>query len=272
VPNLLAPAQGGVSMTAPEQEKSPAQKSYDTYAPVYDDFNREYRYERWTGRLLEKAEAAGLSGNRLLDIGCGTGLSFLPLLENGWQVTGCDISPAMLEVARSKVGDAATLVTADMRDLPVLGDFDLIWSVNDAMNYLLSPEDLSLALAGMARNLAPGGIVVFDVNTLTAYRTFFSSEHSVEANGKRLTWKGQMSPDDILPGSVNEANFEGDDEALTHVHCQRHFTEAEVLAAAEGAALRLHDLFGERDGDLFHGLDEDRHTKAVYVFAAGPPR
>jgi ubiquinone/menaquinone biosynthesis C-methylase UbiE len=35
-------------------------------------------YARWTGRLLEKAGEAGLKGSRLLDIGCGTGLSSTP--------------------------------------------------------------------------------------------------------------------------------------------------------------------------------------------------
>ena len=74
--------------------------TYDTYAPAYEDFNHGYMYERWTGRLLETAEAAGLAGNRLLDIACGTGLSFVTMLERGWQVTGCDISPAMLESPR----------------------------------------------------------------------------------------------------------------------------------------------------------------------------
>ena len=57
-------------------------------APAYDEFNRGYKYERWVGRLLEQAEVAGLEGNRLLDVACGTGLSFTPMLDRGWQVTG----------------------------------------------------------------------------------------------------------------------------------------------------------------------------------------
>lgn len=46
-----------------------AKEAYETYAPAYDDFNRGYgyEYERWTGVLLEKAEAAGMGGS-----GCWT--------------------------------------------------------------------------------------------------------------------------------------------------------------------------------------------------------
>ena len=46
----------------------------------------------------------GLPGNRVLDAGCGTGKSFLPLLERGFEVTACDQSEAMLDVAASKAG------------------------------------------------------------------------------------------------------------------------------------------------------------------------
>ncbi len=245
-----------------------AKKTYDAYAPAYDDFNHRYMYERWTGRLLAKAEAAGLEGDRLLDVGCGTGLSFIPMLDRGWRVSACDISPAMLDLARAKVGDAATLLSADMRELPDLGRFDLVWAVNDAVNYLLTTEELEAALAGMRRNLAPGGIVLFDLNTLAAYRTFFSSECVVEVNGRRLVWQGLMSAAEVSPGSISEARFDAEGEAgLAHVHRQRHFVEGEVLAAIDAAGLRCLEVWGELDGDLQRGVDDEVHTKAVYVCA-----
>lgn len=253
-------------MTGPPEAGRSAKEAYDACASSYDDFTRGYMYERWTGRLLAKASEAGVEGDRLLDVGCGTGLSFLPMLDRGWRVTACDISPAMLEVAQAKVGDRAVLLAADMRELPVLGQFDLVWAVNDAMNYLLSVEELEATLAGMRRNLAPAGVVVFDLNTLATYRTFFSAEHVVEQDGRQFVWTGQMSPDEIAPGSISQARFEEKgEEGTAHVHYQRHFPEREVLAAIDAAGFRCVGLFGELDGDLDPGLDEDRHTKAVYL-------
>lgn len=256
-------------MTPPEQTGESAQQAYDAFAPAYDDFNRAYMNERWTGRLLAKAEAAGLEGDRLLDVGCGTGLSFTPMLERGWSVTGCDISPAMLERARAKVGDRAELLIADMRELSVLGRFDLVWALNDSVNYLLTVEELEAALAGMGKNLAPGGVIVFDVNTITAYRNFFSEDCVVEVDGRRLVWQGQMTADELVPGAINEARFEAEGEGgEAGVHRQRHFVEEEVLAAIDAVGLRCVEVLGELNGDLHAGLDEEVHTKAVYLVAS----
>jgi len=242
-----------------------ARQTYDAFAASYDEFNHAYMHERWTARLLERAVATGLRGDRLLDVGCGTGLSFTPMIERGWKVTACDISPAMLDRAREKVGDAVALSVADMRELPLLGEFDLIWAVNDAMNYLLSEADFEAALVGMRKNLAPQGRVLFDVNTLTAYRRFWSGEHVIEHEERRFVWSGGDA-EQVAPGSFYEAHFESDERPEdTHVHRQRHFSPDEVRGAIESAGLRCVDLAGEREGDLYDELDEDFHTKAVYV-------
>lgn len=240
--------------------------TYDTYAPAYEDFNHGYMYERWTGRLLGTAEAAGLTGNRLLDIACGTGLSFVTMLDRGWQVTGCDISPAMLDIAKENYGDRAELFVADMRELPDIGEFDLIWAVNDPLNYLLSIEEFEATLDGMRRNLAPKGIALFDINTLVTYRNFFSKEIAVNQNGRQLVWQGKLSPEEVAPGVFAEATFEEvGAEGSAHVHRQRHFGQEEVLAAFEKVGLECVAVYGERDGALSPGLDEDLHSKAVYL-------
>lgn len=250
---------------------APARQTYDAFATAYDDFNHGYMYERWTGRLLALAEDAGLEGDRLLDVGCGTGLSFTPMLARGWRVTACDISPKMLEIARSKAdAAAATLLTADMRELPVLGEFNLAWAVNDAMNYLLTLKDLESTLRRLAANLAPGGFVLIDLNTLATFRSSFCAEFVSEHDGQRFIWRGQMSAANVEPSSINEAHFEVEGEAGSAcVHIQRHFTESEVTAALAGAGLELTRVVGELDGNLHDRLDEEVHTKAVYLATAG---
>ena len=57
----------------------------------------------------------------------------------------------MVEIARGKVGEAARLSVADMRELPVFGEFDLVFCLDDAVNYLLSGDELERALSGMRR-------------------------------------------------------------------------------------------------------------------------
>lgn len=246
-----------------------AEEAYEAIAPVYDDFTAHHDYELWLGNLLPKALDHGLRGHRLLDVGCGTGKSFLPMLERGWEVTACDISPSMLELARAKAGDAARLSVADMRELPVFGEFDLVWALDDAVNYLLSGEELGEALSGMRANLAPGGLLMFDVNTLQAYRTFFAEVQRVERGGRRLVWSGQASTD-TPPGSISEARFEiepgdGGGDIETHFHRQRHFPEAEVRELLEAAGLECLDVYGHGfDAVPEQPVEELVHSKAVY--------
>jgi len=242
-----------------------ARAAYDAFASAYDVFNQAYQYESWTGKLLAEAQSAGLDGNRLLDVGCGTGLSFVALLDRGFEVTACDISPGMLEIARQRAGDRAELLVGDMRALPDLGEFDLVWAVNDAANYVLSDEELRASLRSMARNLAPDGVVLFDLNTLLTFKTFFCETQEREVEGQRFVWRGEMEADKIGPGSVAEAHFEAEGLDIDHVHRQRHFPEADVLAAIEDAGLRSRAVLGELEGVLTPGLDESVHTKAVYI-------
>ena len=262
-----------------------AQRTYDAMAPVYDDFTAHHEYDAWITDLLRLLERHGLKGNRLLDVGCGTGKSFLEMLPRGWKVTACDISPEMLERARAKVGAEVRLELADMTELPRYGEFDLVWALDDAINYLLSREELERALAGMRANLALGGLLLFDVNSLTAYRTFFAESEVIERGGRQLIWKG-LAPPDVAPGSICESRlevasgegYEGDDEpgaeqgaAPVLNHRQRHFPEAEVLAALAGAGLECLDVYGHGlDGIPRQPLDETTHTKAVYIARAQP--
>jgi SAM-dependent methyltransferase len=263
--------------TAGEGGSGAAEVAYQAIAPFYDDFTAHHDYGVWLGNLLPELERHGLHGERLLDVACGTGKSFIPMLSRGWKVTACDISAAMVELARAKVGDEVELSVADMRELPTLGQFDLVWCLDDAVNYLLGGEELEQALRSMRRNLGPDGLLMFDVNTLQSYRTFFAEEVVVERNGRRLVWKGRSSAD-AAPGSISEASFEvlpedgGGPLIPAEMHRQRHFPEAEVLARLEAAGLDCLEVFGHgHDAVLHQPLREDVHSKAVYIGRPAAP-
>lgn len=250
-----------------------ARASYDAIAPVYDQFTASYELERWLGSILAGLEGIGLRGKRLLDVGCGTGGSLLPMLSRGWEVTGCDISPAMLEQAQAKVDASVRLEVADMRSLPVFGEFDLVWALGDAVNYLLAFEELEQALRGMRKNLAPGGLLAIDANTVFILRQFFGEETVVEGDGQRLVWSGQAGPD-AAPGEIYEARFEGEgvDGLKPHVHRQRHYPERELLRALSSAGLECREVFGYGDDVVLRQpLNEDEHARGLYVASAPSP-
>ncbi|HKO37351.1 MAG TPA: class I SAM-dependent methyltransferase [Solirubrobacterales bacterium] len=252
-----------------------AEIAYEAIAPAYDDFTAHHDYDLWLGELLPKLERHGVPGRRLLDVGCGTGKSFIPMLEQGWEVTACDVSASMVEIARGKVGDRAALHVADMRELPVFGEFDVVFCLDDAVNYLLDREELEQALSGMRRNLGPGGLLMFDVNTLEAYQTFFAEEVVLERNGRLMIWRGMSTPD-AKPGCTAEASFEvkpldpsAGPPIPAELHRERHFPEAEVLEAMERAGLECLDVYGHHhDAIPKQPLDEVAHAKAIYIARA----
>jgi SAM-dependent methyltransferase len=248
-------------------ETDSALMMYEAFAAVYDDFNHSNDYEMWLGRaLLPELRRHGLKeGGRALDVGCGTGRAFPPLLERGWQVHGCDLSPAMLEVAAQN-GPPVSLEVADMRSLPHLGDFDLVLSLNDCLNYLLGDEDLVQALTGMKINLSEDGILIFDVNSRSTFSGGYLGVREIQHEGSRWSWTGRG---EVAP-SVYEAEIVGDQ--LEPVKQRERFRPVdEVLNAMQAAGLQVLAAYGMREADgevlLSAPPDEDRDYKLVFIGA-----
>jgi SAM-dependent methyltransferase len=248
-----------------------AELAYDALAPAYDVLTADYDYDAWLDAIERVAVAHGLAGRRVLDVACGTGKSFLPLLERGYDVTACDISEAMLRVARTKAGERASLRRLDMQALPALGRFDLITCLDDALNYL--PDELALtrALAGMRANLAPHGLLVFDVNALRTYRGAFAGDWVVDGDDCLVAWRGRTASD-LAPGGsaelVVDAFLRAGDEWTRHraIHYQIHHPADRVERALAAAGLQLRARLGQLPGAcLDERFSEFEHAKSLYV-------
>jgi SAM-dependent methyltransferase len=93
-------------------------------------------------------------GDRVIDLGCGSGRSILWNASSGASFTGVDVSPFFAHEARA----TADLALADLRQLPFAdGAFTKAYAL-DVLEHL-SPEALDAMLAEAARVLAPGGVL-----------------------------------------------------------------------------------------------------------------
>jgi SAM-dependent methyltransferase len=257
-----------VALSATEDKTRAA---YDAFAPFYDSFTAHHDYELWVSGLLDLAYRYGLSGMRALDAGCGTGKSFLPLVERGFEVSACDQSPAMLAKAASKASADVTLHCGDLRRLEALGEFDLITCLDDVANHLMTPGELTAALGGLARNLRRGGVLLFDANTVATYRTFFRATFVVEHPGLLLLWRG-LAPEDFDAGGQAAGSLDGFIETgdgwirSTSRHEQRHHAQTTIERCVARAGLRVLAAYGQDPQVNFEPrIDELRHSKAVYV-------
>ena len=249
----------------------PAPGGYDDFASFYDAFASGSDYEAWTDRIMALLDSYGWRGGTVLDVACGTGNSFLPLCRRGFDVTATDRSAGMLAVAARKAPDVP-LIQADMRELPELGAFDLITCFDDSLNHLLSDEHLCSALRSMRANLAAGGLLLFDLNTLLAYRTTFAVASAVERDDLVFVWRGD-SDGEAPPGCRATAHIdvfsrERDDRyaRVRTSHQQRHFAPHDVVALLARAGLESVDVHGVLDdGTPVDEFDETRQLKALYV-------
>jgi SAM-dependent methyltransferase len=244
---------------------------YDDLADAYDALTADYCHERWLSELERLALGHGLVGRRVLDVACGTGKSFLPLLRRGYEVTACDISPAMVDRARLKAPEADVFV-ADMRSLGTVGSFDLVTCLDDSMNYLTDRDQMLGALRGVRENLAPHGIALWDLNSLCMYRTAFASDWVCEREGFFIAWQGAAAGD-FAPAGIAEATVDvfapgraWEWRRRRSTHRQRHWPVSEIAEISASAGLQLVEVRGQHRGArLDHSVDEELHTKIVFV-------
>src|SRR5215216_2493201 len=247
-----------------------ARRAYDVCAAFYDDFTATYDYESWVGKVEALARELGTPGRELLDLACGTGNSFVPLLDRGYAITAVDVSPAMAAAASRKAGGRVPVHVADMRELPSLGEFDVVWSLGEAVNYLHSRAELVAAFEGVRRNLRDGGLFVFDAVTLLAFRSIFSSLSVAAGEDRVLVLDGKGSPE-LAPGGSAEVWIERLirwDEARWRreksVHLHRHHPEPALRAALARSGLHVESVRGTRAGQpLYEQPDELRHERLV---------
>jgi SAM-dependent methyltransferase len=272
-PELLtaAPARGlGLAEPAASIRSRRTRDAYEALAIAYDALTADYPYGRWLSAIAALLSELGAEGRRLLDLACGTGKSFVPMLERGHAVTACDVSPAMASLAARKAPTARVFV-ADMCTLGRCGAFDLVTCLDDALNYLLDEDELAGALQTARANLAPGGLAVWDVNALTMYRTSFATDLVIERDGFFIAWSGSAPPQ-VEPNAVVEATIDvfapqsAGWSRARGVHRQRHWPSGVVARIAHESGLRIVATRGQRRGALLDRfVDEGLHSKILFV-------
>jgi SAM-dependent methyltransferase len=245
-------------------------RAYDVLAPAYDLLTEGYAYGAWLGAIDRLAREHGLRGRRALDVACGTGKSLEALLDLGYEARGCDGSAGMAEIARRKLAGRADVFVADMCSLGIVGSFDLVTCLDDALNHLPSRSDVALALRAMGANLARGGLLAFDVNTLGAYRDV--GDRIVEDGDRIVLWHGGPARLDT-PGGRAEVAMDvlracggglWRRERASWGHW--HYPLASIPDLVRDAGLELVAVRGQLTGGrLEPDADEDRHRKAVFL-------
>jgi SAM-dependent methyltransferase len=230
--------------------------AYRRYALVYDLVWRAAPYDRFVDLCLETAAAQGTSVRRVLVAACGTGSAAVELARRGLDVTGFDLSPAMVAIAAAKLrggrpegsggsggppgwspgGPGARVLVGDLAAVP-LGDgwADLVVALNASLNYLLEPAEVVAALSHLGRVAAPGGTVVIEPLSRRFVHEGWEPGRHVDRDGLRLDATYELQGDLVVErlrwtlGGVEESE----------TYRQRLYADAELEALVAAAGLRL---------------------------------
>ena len=133
---------------------------------IADFFDAEYADYADDLPVLEAYAAR--TGGPLLELGCGTGRVLVPLAQAGYDVTGADISPAMLARAQARAAEAGVagrvhLVEGDYASAPLAGPYKFAFIVMNTFLHLPDRASQLAALRHWRDHLAPRGLLLIDV-------------------------------------------------------------------------------------------------------------
>jgi SAM-dependent methyltransferase len=177
------------------------------------------------------------AGTRVLDVCCGSGHVTGALVERGYHVTGVDISPELINLARQNVPGAGFMVQ-DVRQLHLPGKFDAAISTFDALNHLLSISDLQDAFRAVAQALKPGALFVFDMNLEEAYSLDLHNWNVAVEDDTVYLVRGTFDPISKLAETELVWFFRTGDETWkrrSSVIQQRCYRQSEILDAVRHA-------------------------------------
>jgi SAM-dependent methyltransferase len=178
--------------------------SYEQFAYAYDRLMRDMPYPQWIQWIRDTKKRYDVEVRQVVDLGCGTGTISLALAEEGYEVTGIDISEDMLAVAEQKQQTMRTQTTAwpvtwihqDMREWQLMDQVDMVVSLCDCLNYILEESEVQLVFEHTYASLRSGGIFLFDVHTLEEMYAYADNQpYHLNEDDVAYIWTNELNPE-----------------------------------------------------------------------------
>jgi len=235
--------------TAPRPRRDAADRgpsdAFTQVAPIYDQLMSNVPYQQWVDYVEALLLARDARPAVALDLACGTGQVGAELRRRGYRVVGVDLSAGMVRTAHRLGRLPAAVQDAAQLGLRA-GAFDLVVCLYDSLNYILEPERLGAAFAGVRHCLRPGGYFIFDLNTIRALRIGLFNQSNLRGREElQYEWRAAWDADHRIctvrmwfrhQERTSAVEFE-------EVHCQRGYTEEEVVHLLREAGLRVDAVY-----------------------------
>jgi ubiquinone/menaquinone biosynthesis C-methylase UbiE len=218
---------------------------FDQIASFYDELMAGVPYGQWVEYLEQLLIKLKCRPETVLDLCCGTGSVSLLLGKKGYSVSGSDVSPAMIEIARRKARDARTAIDFHVQDASELRlgrRFDLVISLFDSLNYILDSASLQQVFYRVFGHLNSGGLFIFDMNTELALAEGLFNQNNLGSRSPLLyDWRSSYDPAarlcTIHMTYVHRRGAAA--KRLEVTHYQRAHDEEQIVEMLESAGLKV---------------------------------
>lgn len=138
---------------------------FQDYAYYYNAFYQDKNYETESRQVDTLLKKYGDEIIKIINYGCGTGRHDIELAKLGYDCTGIDISPLMIEIARENSRGIVDIdfVVADIRTYEPKTKYDAVISLFHVMSYQNSNDDILSAFRSARAALDSGGLFLFDL-------------------------------------------------------------------------------------------------------------
>ncbi|WP_446853842.1 class I SAM-dependent DNA methyltransferase [Halobacillus faecis] len=223
--------------------------SYGDMARVYDLLMQDAPYEQWVNFTKQMLQQYHAKGQKILDVGCGTGEITHRLHDEGYQMTGIDLSSDMLTVAQQKKPRAAIeWIQQDMTSLEGLSDYDCVISYCDVVNYLTDEQKVQQAFRSIYQTLTQGGVFLFDVHSIDHIRNDLSGATFAEVRDD-LSFIWFCDPGELEDSLVHDLTFfvESDEkyQRFDEIHEQRGYDHTVLQSWLAQSGFKVHGTFSD---------------------------
>ena len=216
--------------------------AFTTVARFYDELMLTVPYERWVDYVERILGRWYVRPRDVLDLCCGTGAVGGEMARRGYDVIGADLSEPMVQGCYRRDPPLPAVVMDATRSALRGGQFDLVVCLYDSLNYIIEPEGLQRALAGIAEVLRPGGVAIFDLNTGRALRIgLFTQSNTMTREPLQYVWRSTWDEERRLCRVDMEFTWHGSGgvEQFRETHYERAYEDDEIRAMLRKGGLRL---------------------------------
>lgn len=202
--------------------------SYGVFSEFYDALTANVSYDTVAQVLGSLLTRYGKGRGLLLDLACGTGSVSVRLAEKGYEVIGVDLSPEMLAEAQNKAyknGQNILFLCQDMTKLDLYGTVDAAVCTLDGLCHLPDEGSVFAALEKVSLFMNPGGVFLFDVNSVYKHRAVLGNNTFVyDTDEVYCVWQNTLLSDGVTV-QMDLDFFEPVSDEGDYVRQSERFTE-----------------------------------------------